>query len=175
MTVGLAVCRPGPAADEPPYRRYCMRCQASWPCPTVQEQARAEAEEIVADRRRHSLQRMLDLSEVVPGCWVSWRGSENADFAGEPRGGVVLSIDHYADPETGESLRAFNVAKEYRGRVKFDRLTQDQVGSFDLPNPATVHSLRRAMGRAMGAYKGAVLTDERRMAEAIPLLLRSVS
>jgi hypothetical protein len=72
-------------------------------------------------------------------------------------------------------LRAFNVAKEYRRQVKFDRLTQDQVGSFSLPNPATVHSLRRAMGRVMGAHEGAVLTDERRMAEAIPLLLRSVS
>lgn len=173
--VDLATHRPSSPQDEPPYRRLCLRCSHYWPCPTRMEEVRAESGEIVADRRRHSLQRMLDLSEVVPGCWVNWRGAENADFAGEPRGGVVLSIDHYADPETGESLRAFNVAKEYRGRVKFDRLTQDQVGSFDLPNPATVHSLRRAMARAMGARTGAVLTDERRMAEAIHLLLRSVS
>jgi hypothetical protein len=173
--VDLATHRPTPPRDEPPYFQACVLCDQRYPCPTVQEQVRAEAAEIVADRQRHSLQRMLDLSEVVPGCWVSWRGAENADFAGEPRGGVVLSIDHYADPETGESLRAFNVAKEYRRQVKFDRLTQDQVGSFSLPNPATVHSLRRAMGRVMGAHEGAVLTDERRMAEAIPLLLRSVS
>lgn len=130
---------------------------------------------MLADRKRHTPLRMLDLSEVVPGCWVGWRGAENADFAGEPRGGIVYSVDHYGDPETGESLRAFNVAKEYRGGIKWDRLTQDQVGGFDLPNPRAVHSLRRAMGRVMGDRKAAVMTDERRMAEAIPILLRSVS
>lgn len=174
--VDLDVCRPGPAADEPPYRKYCLRCEASWPCPTRQAELRAEADEMLADRKRHTPLRMVDLSEVVPGCWVGWRGAENADFAGEPRGGVVISIDHYGDPETGESLRAFNVAKEAGPkRVKWDRLTQDQVGAFGLPNPSTVHSLRRCMGRAMGDRKRAVMTDERRMVEAIPILLRSVS
>lgn len=173
--VDLDVCRAGPPQDEPPYRKLCLRHNAVWPCPAKQEQLRAEADELLADRRRHSPQRMLDLSEVVPGCWVSWRGAENADFAGEPRGGIVISIDHYGDPETGESLRAFNVAKEYRGHVKWDRLTQDQVGSIDPPNPKTVTDLRRAMGREMGERKTAVMTDERRLAEAIPVLLRSVA
>ncbi len=168
--------RASPPRDEPPYRRTCLRCEQPWPCPAKRDELRSEADEMLADRRRHSPERMLDLSEVVPGCWVSWRGAENADFAGEPRGGVVISIDHYGDPETGESLRAFNVAKEHSGPpIKWDRLTQDQVGGFDLPNPSTVHSLRRAMARVMGKRKAAVMTDERRMAEAIPVLLRSVS
>lgn len=165
--------KPGPAQDEPPYSRTCVQCGQSWPCPARKADLLAQAEEMAAANRHQPL-RMLDVSEVVPGCWVSWRGSENADFASEPRGGVVISIDHYGDPETGESLRAFNVAKEYRGRVKWDRLTQDQVGTFDLPNPRTIDSLRRAMAREMGSRKGAVMTDERRMAEAIPILMRSV-
>lgn len=173
--VDLLEHKAGPKADEPPYRRFCLRCGAGWPCPTKQEQLRSEADEMLADRRRHSPQRMLDVSEVVPGCWLRWRGAENADFAGDPRGGVVISIDHYGDPETGESLRAFNVAKEYRGRIKWDRLTQDQVGAIDQPNPKTVTDLRRAMAREMGERKAAVMTDERRMAEAIPVLLRSVA
>ncbi len=165
----------GPEPDEPPYFRRCIRCEQPWPCNSRKEQVRADSEEILADRRRHSPERMLDVSEVVPGCWVNWRGAENTDGAAESRGGVVLSIDHYVDPETGESLRAFNVAKEYRGGIKWDRLTQDQLGTVDEPNPATVNHLRRAMARAMGDRKAAVMTDERRMAEAIPVLLRSVS
>jgi hypothetical protein len=165
----------GPEPEEPPYFRRCLRCEQRWPCCTRSERVRAEGDELLADRRRHSPERMLDVSEVVPGCWVNWRGAENTDGAAESRGGVVLSIDHYADPETGESLRAFNVAKEYRGGIKWDRLTQDQLGTVDEPNPAMVTSLRRAMGREMGDRKAAVMTDERRMAEAIPVLLRAVS
>ena len=118
---------------------------------------------------------MLDVSEVVVGCWISWRGAENTDFAGEPRGGVVISVDHTGDPATGESLRAFNVAKEWDGRIKWDRLTQDQVGGIDPPNPSTITHLRRAMGREMGKRKRAVMTDERRLAEAIPVLLKAVA
>ncbi len=165
----------GPAAGEPPYRRTCLRCGEFFPCPTKREQLRAEAESMLADRQKHNPARMLDVSEVVPGCWVNWRGAENTDGAAESRGGVVWSIDHYGDPETGESLRAFNVAKEYRGGIRWDRLTQDQLGTVDEPNPATVTSLRRAMAREMGDRKAAVMTDERRMAEAIPVLLRAVS
>jgi hypothetical protein len=173
--VDLDIHRAGPKADEPPYRSLCLRCNVFWPCPAKSEQLQAEADEMLADRRRHSPQRMLDVSEVTAGCWLSWRGAENADFAGEPRGGVVISIDHYADPETGESLRSFNVAKEYRSHIKWDRLTQDQVGTIDPPNPKTVTDLRRAMAREMGERKTAVMTDERRMAEAIPVLLKAVA
>ncbi len=173
--VDLLEHKAGPAADEPPYRRLCQRCRVFWPCPAKKEQLRSDADEELADRRRHSPQRMLDLGEITPGCWVSWRGAENADFAGEPRGGVVISVDHYGDPETGESLRSFNVAKEYRGHIKWDRLTQDQVGAVDPPNPKTVTDLRRAMAREMGERKTAVMTDERRMAEAIPVLLKAVA
>lgn len=161
----------GPAPDEPPYGRRCLRCDQPWPCPARKEDLAAEAEELLADRRRHSPQRMLDVTEVVPGCWVSWRGAENADFAGEPRGGVVLTIDHIGDPETGESLRVFHVAKEGAQGVHFDRLTQDEVGSISPMNTSIVKSLRRAMGREMGRHKGAVMTKERRMAEAIPRLM----
>ncbi|MCA1572568.1 MAG: hypothetical protein LC798_20165 [Chloroflexi bacterium] len=167
--------KPGPRPDEPPFFRTCVRCGISWPCPTRLEQVHAQGAEILADRRRHNPQRMLDVSEVTPGCYVNWRGAENADYEGEPRGGVVLTIDHIADPETGESLRVFHTAKEGRRGIRWDRLTQDQVGSIDPPNPRTITSLRRAMARQMGAYKAAVLTDERRMAEAIALLMRSVA
>jgi hypothetical protein len=172
--VDLNVHRPSAPADEPPYRRTCLRCGQSWPCPAKREELRTEADEMLADRSRHNPQRMLDVSEVVPGCWVGWRGAENADFAGEPRGGVVITIDHIVDPETGESVRVFHTAKVWRG-IRWDRLTAAEVGSIDPPNPRTITSLRRAMGAVMGSYKGAVLTNERRMAEAIPILMRSVA
>jgi hypothetical protein len=172
--VDLNVHRPSPPADEPPYRRTCLRCDAAWPCPAKRDELRAEADEMLADRARHNPQRMLDVSEIVPGCWVNWRGAENADFESEPRGGVVVTIDHIVDPETGESVRVFHTAKVYRG-IRWDRLTADEVGSIDPPNPRTITNLRRAMGAAMGAYKGAVLTNERRMAEAIPVLLKAVA
>lgn len=167
--------RAGPARDEPPYLRACVRCHAPWPCPAKREQLQAEAAEITADRKRHEPLRMLDVSEVIVGCWVNWRGAENSDGDTESRGGVVISIDHIVDPESGESMRAFNVAKEYRGAIRWDRLTQDQVGTIDPPNPWTVTSLRRAMAREMGERKSEVMTDERRMAEAIALLMRSVA
>lgn len=173
--VDLNLHRPSEPRDEPPYRRTCLRCALPWPCPSKRDDLRAGADEILADRRRHSPYRMLDVSEVVPGCWVNWRGAEHTDGSAESRGGVVISIDHYGDPETGESLRAFNVAKELGRRIKWDRLTQDQVGTIDEPNPKTVTHLRRAMAREMGQRKHAVMTDERRMAEAIPVLLRSVA
>lgn len=164
----------GPPAGEPPYFRSCVACCQPWPCPAKREQLRAEAEELAAERGRRNPQRMLDVSEVVPGCWVSWRGAENADFVGEPRGGVVISIEHIVD-ENGESMRVFNTAKESRHGIRWDRLTQAQVGSIDQPNAHTVHSLRRAMAREMGRCQAAVMTDERRMAEAIPILMRSVA
>lgn len=133
-----------------------------------------EAAEILAVQQRHNPQRMLDVSEVVPGCSVSWRGCANADFETVPRGGVVLTIDHIVDPETGESVRVFHTAKIYRG-IRWDRLTAAEVGGIDPPNPRAITNLRRAMARAMGACAGAVLTEERRLAEAIPILMRSVA
>jgi hypothetical protein len=169
--VDLNVHRPSPPADEAPFRRTCLRCGAPWPCPAKRDELRAEADEMLADRSRHNPLRMLDVSEVVPGCWVGWRGAENADFESEPRGGVVITIDHIVDPETGESLRVFHVAKEGADGVHFDRLTQDEIGSISPANTSIVKSLRRSMAREMGRHKAAVMTKERRMAEAIPILM----
>lgn len=166
--------RSGPAPAEPPYLRSCLACGAPWPCPAKRDELRTEADKMLADRSRHNPQRMLDVSEVVPGCWVNWRGGENADFESEPRGGVVVTIDHIVDPETGESVRVFHTAKVYRG-IRWDHLTAAEVGSIDPPNPRTINNLRRAMAAAMGACRGAVLTNERRMAEAIPVLLKAVA
>jgi hypothetical protein len=170
----LAIHRAGPTPDEPPYFKACVLDGLPWPCPAKAEQLRAEADEMLADRRRHEPARMLDVSEITVGCWVNWRGAENTDFSAESRGGVVIGIDHYGDPETGESLRAFNVVKEYGG-IKWDRLTQDQVGSIDPPNPSIITHLRRAMAREVGRRKAAVMTDERRLVEAIPVLLKAVA
>lgn len=116
---------------------------------------------------------MLDIAEVTPGCWVGLRGTENLDRPELAAGGIVITIDHIVDPNTGESLRVFHVAQDFRGQIRWHRLTQDEVGPIEPPDPGMITYLRRSMCRAVGKKTAAVLTDERRMAEAIGVLMRS--
>ncbi len=161
-----------PPPDEPPYFTRCRFCGQKWPCPTVIERIRATAAALLADVGQRNPQRMLDISEVVPGCWVSWRGADATDSGTESRGGVVIRVAHYGDPETGESRRNFEVARNWRG-IKWDRLTQDQVGAIDPPDQHIIARLRRAMCAEVGRCSGSVLPAELRLLEAITILTRS--
>lgn len=145
-------------------------CGSAWPC-------RARIEEIAADTRptlSHAPLRMLDISEVTVGCWVSWRGSEN-NLDHEGRGGIVYGIDHLLDEATGEIVKIFATVKDHRGTVRFDSLRGTDVGAITLPNASTIRGTWRAMARVIGKCRGTAVTDERRLAEIIPLLIRSVS
>lgn len=152
--VDLAIHRAGPAQDEPPYRRYCLRCNVFYPCPTVQEQARAEAAEIVADRRRHGEANRIGVLALVERGVTVW-SSDRRDARGEAKGGVVVEINDVVDPPTGEVIRWLTCLDPYgavkvkggANKVKVHKLRESEV----LPSgvEATANSRRTTLIRRL--------------------------
>lgn len=139
-------------------------CRCHRPKVAVDHQAR---------RLSHDPRKMLDHSEVGVGCWVE-RG-QSPDLDAEGRGGVVIGIDRLADPDTGELVRIYSTAKEWRGGIRFAQVREPDVDRIELPNSALVQHLWRAMCREVGKKKRALMTEEMRLIETAYQLMRSVA
>jgi hypothetical protein len=127
--VDLNVHRPSPPADEPPYRRTCLRCGSAWPCPSRRDDIRAEQAEIIAAVRSQAsddARRVGVLSLIEPG--VSVWSSTRVDAFEQPLGGVVVHIEDDVDRETGEVSRWFTcLSLGYGPTVAVRRIAEAEV------------------------------------------------
>lgn len=160
MTDDLNVHRASPPADEPPFRRTCLRCSQPWPCPARRDDIRAEQADIIAavraqatdDARRVGVLALVELGVSV---WSSTR----VDALGEALGGVVVHIEDVPNPETGEIERFFTCLDPYgAGPVKVRRLAEAEVSPTSVEataNSRITNLVKRLAGEvhdAKGSY-----------------------
>jgi hypothetical protein len=106
--VDLLEHKAGPAPDEPPYHRTCLRDGLPWPCPARKAELQEETAEVFRsvraqvsdDARRIGVLALVELGVSV---WSSTR----VDAFDQPLGGVVVHIEDVVDRETGEISRWF--------------------------------------------------------------------
>ncbi len=174
-----AVCRPCTDAAHPYEHRSCVDAQTLEDGPVLCQcrcrTPRAEGDVDLGAQRRASRNpaTMLDHSEVTIGCWVEAGTSTDLDATG--RGGVVVDIDRIVVPASGELVRVYRTAREWRGSIRWSVLEEANVDRLEVPNPSIVRHLWRAMGREIGGRRRAVMPDELRLGETIRILQRSVA
>lgn len=127
--VDLLLHRASLPADEAPFRRTCLRCDAPWPCPSRRDDIRAEQAGIIAavraqvngDARRVGVLALVELGVSV---WSSTR----RDAYDEPIGGVVVELEDVPNRETGEFERFFTcLFLGYGPKVDVHRIAEAEV------------------------------------------------
>lgn len=116
---------------------------------------------------------LADTIEIGSYCWR--RASEDLMLSGEGREGTVVRIEEHVDPETGELSRRYVVVRQYRGQVRWASILEPDLGDVALPNSATIRSLLRAMGRAMGERRGPITSTDVDLHQAMGALLEVVA
>jgi hypothetical protein len=96
----------------------------------------------------------------------------DADLA-DVRGGVVVAIETAVDPDTGELQCRFVTAKQWRRQIRWSALRADEVRQVVPFDSAAVRRLIRAMARTVAEGKGVILTDDRRLVDAMAVLART--
>jgi hypothetical protein len=114
----------------------------------------------------------VDVEAVAVGMTVlalDLEGDTDADLQ-DVRGGVVIAVDTHRDVDTGEIQRVFLTAKQWRREIRWAAIRADEVRQVLEFNSATVRRLVRAMGAHLGAGKGAFVTVDRQLIQAMHAL-----
>lgn len=96
----------------------------------------------------------------------------DADLA-DVRGGVVVGVDTAIDADTGEVMRHFVTAKQWRRQIRWSSLNANEVRDVLPYDSAEIRRLIRAMARDVAAGKGVLLSDDLQLIDAMHVLARA--
>lgn len=118
------------------------------PGPTV-------AERMAALRAAHPeplVSSVDDPAPIGPG-WSVWeQAPAGTDY--NPRGGVVVGVDHHSpDPDTGEIGDRYLLVRTRYGKLSFLSLRASQVAPADRPNAATIRGVCQVAARELAAER----------------------
>lgn len=93
----------------------------------------------------------------------------DADLA-DVRGGVVVAIETAVDDETGEVMRRFVTAKQWRREIRWSALRADQLRDVLPYDSSAVRRLVRAMAKKVADSKGVLVSDDLKLIDAMHVL-----
>lgn len=100
-----------------------------------------------------------DLVELGMSVWALSADATDADMR-QVKGGTVVAIETDVDAETGELQRRFVTATAWRGAIRFDVLTADEVAQLSPMNVAVVRGLIRVAAAAVAKPKRSTISSD---------------